>query len=59
LNESIFGDELNILVKAPKDVPNVAFHYLVNWVLFISNLFVFVNNILEDNSDESNQCNDK
>ena len=55
LNVSIFGNELNALVKAPKDASGNTLESFVNWVLFVSNLLILINDILEDDSDQLNK----
>lgn len=57
LNVCVLSNELNILVKAPYDATNYALYSFIYWILFVSNLLVLVNDIFEDNSDKSYQCN--
>jgi hypothetical protein len=56
LNIGILGNELNALVKAPKDASSDTFESFVNWVLFVSNLFILIDYVLENNSDHLNYC---
>jgi len=59
LDECILGDEFNVFIKAPEDISDVAFQALVESIFFISNLFVLVNNVFKDDSDECDQSNDE
>ena len=54
LNVSVFGNKLNTLVKAPEDASCDAFKSFVNWIFFVSNFFILVNDILKDDSDHLN-----
>ena len=54
LNVGILSNELNALVKAPKDASSDTFESFVNWVFFVSNLFILIDNILENDSDHLN-----
>jgi hypothetical protein len=59
LDESILCNELDVFIKAPKHISDVAFSSFVNTVLLWSNLFELVNKVLENNPDESNQSYNK
>ena len=59
MNESIFGDKLNIFIKAPEYVSDIAFKTLVNKIVLWSHLFELVNKVFEDNSDKGNQSNNE
>jgi len=56
LNISVLGNELNVLIQAPQDASSNTLECFVNGVLFVANLLVLVNNVLKDNSNESNKC---
>lgn len=55
LNISIFGNELNTLIKAPKNASGNTFESFVNWILFVSDLLILINDILENDSDQLNK----
>ena len=56
LDVRIFSDKLNALVQAPKNASCYAFKAFVNWVFFITNFFVLIDHILENDSDHLNNC---
>lgn len=59
MDECILSNPLDIAVKAPQVSSNYALKALVNGVFFVSNLFIFVNNVLEHGSNHGNQSNDE
>ena len=56
LNVSVLCNELYVLIQAPQDASNHTLESFVNSILFVANLLILVNNILKDQSDESNEC---
>ena len=56
LDISIFGNELDIFVKHPQDTSGNTLEGFVNWIFFITDLFVLVNYVFKNDSDEGNNC---
>ena len=56
LNIGVLGNELNVLIQAPQNASYNTLESFVNGVLFVANLLVLVNNVLKDDSNESNKC---
>lgn len=55
LDVGILCDKLNVLIKAPENTSHAARDGLVYHVILVSHGFIFLVEIFEYNSDESNQ----
>lgn len=57
LNVGVFGDEFNVFIERPKDTSSNAFESFVNWIFFVTDLFILINHVLEYDSNECDQSN--
>jgi len=55
LDVSVLCDKLNVLIKAPENTSHAARDGLVDCIILVSHGFIFLVEIFEYNSDESNQ----
>lgn len=52
LNVGIFGDEFDVFIKHPENASNNAFDSFVDWVFFVTDLFILIDDVFKNNSNE-------
>jgi len=59
LNESGLCDELDVFIKAPEDISDVAYNNFEKAIILHSHLFEFGNKVFEYDSNHCNQGNNE
>jgi hypothetical protein len=57
LDIGVLGDEFDVFVKHPENASGHTFETFINWIFFVSDLLILVNDVFKNNSDECDQSN--